>query len=342
MGGTIAGQSQDQRDNVGYRAGELPVAALLPAGVSSLECLAGVEVETLQVAQLDSKDMDHQTWFRLADAVLSACEDESVAGVVITHGTDTLEETAFFLAHLCVPCKPVVMTCAMRPATAISPDGPQNLVDAICVAMDDRAVGVWVVVAGAVHGPSSIVKTHPYRMDAFCSVEGGPVAVVEEGHVRWLHSSVITGAVNGTQPVPVVSRQTCAPDARLLLAELVSVGLPRVEWVVSHAGTSPDVVNVWLATQPDVTAVRGLIVVCTGNGTFHHCLAKPLHLAEAAGLLVRRSTRCHLGQIVVGTASVNWPPATPLDPVKARIALALDIARNDLICGHRADHSKTK
>jgi L-asparaginase len=96
MGGTIAGRSQAQGDNVGYRAGELPVESLLPRGVNDVECLANVQIETRQIAQMDSKDMDHATWFVLARAVLAACADEAVAGIVITHGTDTLEETAFF------------------------------------------------------------------------------------------------------------------------------------------------------------------------------------------------------------------------------------------------------
>jgi L-asparaginase len=189
MGGTIAGRSQAQGDNVGYRAGELPVESLLPRGVNDVECLANVQIETRQIAQMDSKDMDHATWFVLARAVLAACADEAVAGIVITHGTDTLEETAFFLSQLCAPSKPVVLTCAMRPATALSPDGPQNMVDALCVAANPSADGVWVVAAGAVHRPTQVAKVHPYRTDAFSSGETGPVGVVEEGRLRWLHSA---------------------------------------------------------------------------------------------------------------------------------------------------------
>lgn len=334
MGGTIAGRSQVQGDNVGYRAGEVAVDALLPPAVMALPCLAGHRIETRQVAQIDSKDMDHLTWFELADTVLSACADDSVKGIVITHGTDTIEETSFFLAQLCAPRKPVVLTCAMRPASAISPDGPQNLLDAVGVAMDARAAGVWVVTAGEVHAASHVVKVHPYRTDAFSSGEAGPVGLVEEGRVRWLHGDprasvpVASSASSGS----VESTERSAPDARLLLVELVSRGLPRVEWVVSHAGVTPAAVNAWLTTRDDAEPVRGLVLVGTGNGTFHHCLTAPLQAAEAAGVRVWRSTRCTQGQIVLGQASVNWPLATPLDPVKARIALALEIARQDMGC----------
>ncbi len=331
-GGTIAGRSQVQGDNVGYRAGEVAVDALLPPAVMALPCLAGHRIETRQVAQIDSKDMDHLTWFDLADAVLTACADDAVKGMVITHGTDTIEETSFFLAQLCAPQKPVVLTCAMRPATAISPDGPQNLLDALSVAMDARAAGVWVVTSGAVHAASQVVKVHPYRTDSFSSGEAGPVGLVEEGRVRWLH-----GAPSAS--VSIASSASCgavkpiglpALDARSLLSELVSKGLPRVEWVVSHAGVTPAAVNVWLTASDDGQPVRGLVLVGTGNGTFHQCLTAPLQAAEAAGVRVWRSTRCTQGQIVLGQASLNWPLATPLDPVKARIALALEIARQDM------------
>lgn len=318
-GGTIAGRSHAQGDNVGYRAGELPVEGLLPPGVDAVGCLASVQIETRQIAQMDSKDMDHATWLVLAKAVLSACADQAVMGIVITHGTDTLEETAFFLAQLCTPSKPVVLTCAMRPATALSPDGPQNVLDALCVASDSSAAGVWVVVAGVVHGPSQFVKVHPYRTDAFSSGEVGPAGVVEEGCLRWLH------------PVGA-DALALAPDASALLTWLESNGLPRVEWVVSHAGVTSASVSACLSTEGEGAAVRGLVLVCTGNGTFHQCLAKPLRDAEARGVVVRRSTRCTQGKIVLGATSVDWPRAMPLDPVKARIALSLDIARNDWAC----------
>lgn len=333
MGGTIAGRSQAQGDNVGYRAGELPVESLLPRGVNDVECLANVQIETRQIAQMDSKDMDHATWFVLARAVLAACADEAVAGIVITHGTDTLEETAFFLSQLCAPSKPVVLTCAMRPATALSPDGPQNMVDALCVAANPTADGVWVVAAGAVHRPTQVAKVHPYRTDAFSSGETGPVGVVEEGRLRWLHSAgenSFARTPSAAAPRQFEGSSNLGTAANALLARLENNGLPRVEWVVSHAGVTPAAVTTCLMAGGEGGAVRGLVLVCTGNGTFHQCLTKPLRDAEACGVWLRRSTRCAQGSIVVGATSVDWPVAMPLDPVKARIALSLDIARHDL------------
>ena len=109
-------------DGVGYTAAQLSIEDLLAA----VPALKGRRLEALQVAQLDSKDMDFATWQRLAAAVQQHLARPEVAGVVITHGTDTLEETAYFLHRVLAPSKPVVLTAAMRPATALAPDGPQK------------------------------------------------------------------------------------------------------------------------------------------------------------------------------------------------------------------------
>ncbi|WP_372659818.1 asparaginase, partial [Hydrogenophaga sp.] len=133
-------------DNVGYVAGEVGVGDLLAA----VPALAGEALDVEQVAQLDSKDMGFAVWQALAQRVAFHLDRPDVEAVVITHGTDTLEETAFFLQALLQPAKPVVLTCAMRPATALVPDGPQNLLDAVAVARWTGASGVVAVCAGQV------------------------------------------------------------------------------------------------------------------------------------------------------------------------------------------------
>ena len=122
-GGTIASRAADALDNVGYRSAQLGVDDLLrvlPGGVP-------LAVEGEQVAQLDSKDMDHATWQQLLRRVAHHLARPQVQGLVITHGTDTLEETAWLLQRVLAPRKPVVLTAAMRPATSLQADGPQNL-----------------------------------------------------------------------------------------------------------------------------------------------------------------------------------------------------------------------
>ena len=180
-GGTIAGASGSATDNVGYKAGSLSVASL----VKAVPALAAKSLEAEQLAQLDSKDMDHATWARLAKRVREHLDRPEVRGVVITHGTDTLEETAYLLQRVLAPEKPVVLTAAMRPATAIQADGPQNLLDAVAVAESDGVRGVIAVVAGQVWSGLELRKTHSYRLDAFeAGPDAGPLAVVEEGIVR--------------------------------------------------------------------------------------------------------------------------------------------------------------
>src|SRR5205085_6759142 len=141
-------------------------------------------IETEQVAQVDSKDMTLAIWEKLAERCRHHLQRDEVDGIVITHGTDTIEETAFYLHEDLRPNKPVALTCAMRPATALSPDGPQNIVDAITVASHHQARGVLVVCAGVIHDPRYVAKVHHYRLDPFSSGDAGPIGYVEEGEIR--------------------------------------------------------------------------------------------------------------------------------------------------------------
>src|SRR6195952_6022028 len=145
-GGTIAGTASTSTDTTGYTAGALGVEALS----GPVPALAEHRIESESVAAIDSKDMDAATWQRLAARVAWHVARPEVAGVVITHGTDTLEETAYFLHRVLAPSKPVVLTAAMRPASALSADGPANLLDAVTVAGTPGARGVGLVFAGAV------------------------------------------------------------------------------------------------------------------------------------------------------------------------------------------------
>lgn len=319
-GGTIAGKAAVAGDNVGYKAGEVPVEDLLAPLVKVASWMSDWRWEARQIAQLDSKDMDLATWRALAEAVEAAGGDPEVASIVITHGTDTLEETAFFLSQVIQCSKPVVLTCAMRPASALVPDGPQNLLDALAVATNPDAQGVCVVAAGTVHSALSVAKVHTYRVDAFSSGDSGPLASVEEGRVRWFraHPSAQRITVAGIE-------SDAAPNA----AGTHGVGTavwPRVELITSHAGADGAMVHALLQPLAGVSPLAGLVVAGTGNGTVHAALASALEVARAQGVVVWRSTRCAFGQIVPGPDTA-WPPAVPLSPVKARIALALALLR---------------
>jgi L-asparaginase len=296
-GGTIAGASSVAGDNVGYTAAQRSVADLLAA----VPPLAGTPVEAEQVAQLDSKDMDAATWQALARAVARHLARPAVQGIVVTHGTDTLEETAWLLQQVLAPAKPVVLVAAMRPATALAADGPQNLLDAVAVARTPGARGVVAVLAGQVHAADRVRKVHTYRTDAFSSGDAGPLGVVEEGVLRrfadWPAGVALGLDVLDTDPAQ----------------------WPWVEIVTSHAGARGDAVRALVAA-----GVQGLVVAGTGNGSVHRALQQALDQARAAGLPVWPCSRCAGGVLVQAPGAVP-SPAAALSPWQARLALQLQL-----------------
>ena len=295
-GGTIAGTAASATDGVGYSAAQLGVAQL----VAAVPALAALPLECEQVAQLDSKDMDFATWQRLAQRAAFHLARADVAGVVVTHGTDTLEETAYLLHRVLAPHKPLVFTAAMRPATSLLADGPQNLFDAVSVARDAGAHGVLVAVAGRVWAGAEVRKAHSYRLDAFDGGDAGALAVIEEGALRWWRE---TPACDGLG-LPHIARDAAA--------------WPRVEIVLNHAGAGGELVDALVAQR-----VAGIVVAGTGNGTLHHALEAALLRAQAAGVRVLRSTRCAAGPVIGGASSL--PSAAALSPVQARIDLLLQL-----------------
>jgi L-asparaginase len=303
-GGTIAGRAASASDNIGYTAAQVSISELLAAIPGLTE--AGT-VLTEQVAQIDSKDMSFAVWAKLAARVSHYLAQPEVRGIVITHGTDTLEETAFFLQALLAPSKPVVLTCAMRPATALAPDGPQNLLDAVAAARHPGAQGVVAVCAGVIHGAADVQKVHTYRLDPFSSGDAGPIGYVEEGRLRLVRN----------WPQADTER---APGAAGSISSLAGPGaVPRVEIIMNHAGAGGAIVQALQAQ-----GVQGLVVAGTGNGSLHHELEAALLAAQAAGVKVIRASRCFGGR-VLPTPADTIPDSEGLSPVKARVKLVLQL-----------------
>jgi L-asparaginase len=308
-GGTISGRAGAASDNIGYTAGEVGVADLL----QGIDAPPGISLAAEQVAQVDSKDMSFALWRTLAQRCARWLAEPEVAGLVITHGTDTLEETAFFLQSVLAPSKPVVLTCAMRPASALAPDGPQNLRDAIAVAAAPDARGVVAVCAGRVHSAFEVQKVHTYRLDAFDSGDAGPLAYVEEGELRRLRD---------WPPADPAARGSFDRIA-------ATAAWPRVEILLSHAEARGSLVEALLEERRRGGAepVQGIVLAATGNGTLHHALEAAALRAEAEGVAVLRATRCVEGRILP-KPDQRLRDAGALTPVKARIALMLELLAN--------------
>lgn len=326
-GGTIAGKASAAGDNIGYVAGQVDVAYML----EGVDAPTGLVLVAEQIAQLDSKDMDATTWRALALRCAAWLAEADVVGVVVTHGTDTLEETAFFLQCVLAPVKPVVLVSAMRPSTALAPDGPQNLRDAIAVVTTPGARGVCAVAAGVVHGAADVRKVHTYRLDAFDSGDAGALGHVEEGVLRRVREWPTT-----TEHDPDAARRHFERMDRTPTASW-----PRVEIVTSHAGAGGRLIDLLVreaaadALVEGIDRLRGLVIASTGNGTVHRDMEAAALRAQQAGVAVVRATRCANGRIVgpLETEAMHAPPgqagrlrsAGALTPVKARIALMLEL-----------------
>jgi len=295
-GGTIAGTASTATDTTGYRAGALGVDALI-AGVPAL---ADHRLEAESVAAIDSKDMDAATWQRLAGRVAHHVARPEVAGVVITHGTDTLEETAYFLHRVLAPAKPVVLTAAMRPASSLSADGPANLLDAVTVAEMAGARGVSVVFAGAAWGAIGLRKIHTLQTSAFAGSDCGPIARLEGGVIRtfrpWPEAAQALG----------LARIAAAPDT-----------WPRVEIVMNHAGADGRLVDAAVAA-----GAAGLVVAGTGFGTVSARLEAAIARAREAGVRVARASRCAFGPVLPHGAA-DHEAAGELSAMQARVELQL-------------------
>lgn len=307
-GGTIAGQAASASDNIGYTAAQVGIGQLL-SSIPAM-ALAGPLI-TEQVAQVDSKDMSFAIWAQLAGRVNHFLAQPDVQGIVITHGTDTLEETAYFLQAVCQPAKPVVLSCAMRPATALVPDGPQNMLDALAVARHPGAKGVVAVCAGTIHGAFDVQKVHPYKLDAFSSGDAGPIGYVEDARLRLLRNWPLAQEGRAQAAMKTISKLTY-PEK-----------WPRVEIVMSYAGASGVIVEALM-----VQGVQGLVVAATGNGTLHHALEAALLKAQSAGVKVVRATRCGNGKVLSMPCDAI-PDSRGLSPVKARVAMMLDLLESN-------------
>ena len=304
-GGTIAG-AQPDATAAGYKAGSVGVGELL-AAVPQLAAIADIRAE--QVANVGSQNMTHEVWRALALRVDALCQDPSVAGIVITHGTDTLEETAYFLSLVIRHDKPIVLVGAMRPATALGAEGPANLYNAVALARhpDARGRGPLVVMNEDLHYAREIQKTAAAGLCAFASPNRGRAGVMHGGAPQFY------------------SRNTTAhtTESEFSLALLERAGWPRVAIVYAHADLQDDLID-FLAGAAD-----GIVLSGVGDGNATDLAIDGLLRAAASGVAVVRASRTGSGLVArdveLDDAALGFVAARDLNPQKARILLMLGL-----------------
>ena len=307
-GGTIAGVGKNSSATTGYTAGALGIDELLNA-VPEIKKIANVSGE--QICNIDSKDMTDEIWLTLANRINEIFSDGDVDGIVVTHGTDTLEETAYFLNLTIHGDKPVVLTGAMRPATAISADGPMNLLNAVRVAANKNSVGkgVLVVLNDEINSARDVAKTHTLNVATFRNFELGALGYVNGGVPEFYCSTTRRHTIDSEFDVH---------DRK---------NLPLVKIIYGHAGD--DEIFVEAAVNSGAT---GIVYAGTGNGSIPATTEKFLSAAAECGVVIVRSSRVGNGAVIPSKkiyTDEKFLDGDNLTPQKARILLQLALTKTD-------------
>jgi L-asparaginase len=305
-GGTIAGAAASGTQ-AAYKSGAVTIDAML-AAVPGIDDLATIRGE--QVSNVGSQDMSFEIMLKLANRINQIADSGDVDGVVITHGTDTLEETAFFLNLTVKTDKPVVMVGSMRPSTAVSADGPLNLYNAVGVAADPKARGrgVLVVMDDWIHAAHSLTKTSTTAVQTFMSPVRGLVGIASYGKndfyttPSWKHT---------TQSEFDVSKVST---------------LPRVDIIFASVDSSPDLIDASAANGS-----RGIVIAGVGNGNMNKASVSAAANAVKKGVTVVRSSRVVTGNVgrnvELNDDELGFIASDELNPQKARILLMLALTK---------------
>lgn len=302
-GGTIAGQAQDDK-SLGYHAGKTSGEALI-ASVPALKDHANIQVEA--VSQIGSQDMSDKVLLDLAYSIQKAEANPKISGIVITHGTDTMEETAFFLNEVLPHKKPVVLVGAMRPAGYASADGTANLIDAVKVAGSPLAKdrSVMVVMNDTIFAARSVQKMNTTNLEAFQAPNAGPIGMVNNEHVRFYFPA--------------------QPKAQAAFIAPSKAPFPRVDIIYSHVQMDGDLIED--AVQ---RGAKGIILAGVGDGNTSAAALKALQEAQQKGVIVVRSTRISSGfvnrNVEVNDDENHFVVSEDLNPQKSRLLLQILLA----------------
>ena len=305
-GGTIAGAGASA-DRAGYTAGKIPIDDLIGA-IPTVKKIATITGE--QIASVGSQDMSIEIWKKLAIRINEIIAKKEADGIVVTHGTDTQEETSYFL-DLVVPSEmPVVLTGSMRPSTAISADGPKNLYDAITVAINPKSKGRGVLVSfnEGIYDGREVMKMSTTFTNAFGSPNTGAIGHAYDGKVEYYANAVRER--NPASPVTITA----------------TTKFPRVDIVYMYADAPSDMIDMLVAKKVD-----GIVIAGVGNGNFNKTYMDAVKKAVAAGVLVCRASRTPSGRVVlhdeINDDELGTIVSDDLTPQKARILLMLGLMK---------------
>jgi L-asparaginase len=301
-GGTIAGAAATGTQ-AGYTSGAVTIDAMV-AAVPGIKDLANIKGE--QIANVGSQDMSFDIMLKLAKRINELQRQPDVDGIVVTHGTDTMEETAYFLNLVVKGDKPVVMVGSMRPSTAVSADGPLNLYNAVSVARDPNASGrgVLVMMNDWIHGAHSLTKTSTTDVQTFMSPLRGLVGVSAYGtndfynKPSWKHTTASEFDVSNV------------------------TAIPRVDILMAYADMTPDLIDASVKS-----GAKGIVIAGVGNGNMNKVAVEAAARAVKSGVVVVRSSRVPMGKVgrnvELDDDKLGFVASDELNPQKARILLAL-------------------
>lgn len=305
-GGTIAGAGASST-GASYKAGQVGIDVLVKA-VPQLKQIANITEE--QVVKIGSQDMTDSVWLKLAARINELLARKDVDGIVITHGTDTMEETAYFLNLTVKSDKPVVLTGAMRPSTSMSADGPLNLYNAVAVAANPKSInkGIMVVMNGSILGAQGVTKMSTIDVQTFQSPNSGALGYV----------------TNGT---PFFTQTTTKLHTSKSIFDVKGLkSLPKVGIIYSYSNIEPEAINAMINSN-----YKGIIHTGVGNGNIHQNIFNSLITARKKGIQIVRSSRSPIGSTTqvgeVDDSKYGFIASMELNPQKARILLMLALTK---------------
>ncbi|MBD5379690.1 MAG: L-asparaginase 2 [Bacteroides sp.] len=305
-GGTIAGTGVSATQT-NYTAGQVAIGSLLDA-VPEVKKIANVTGE--QIVSIGSQDMNDQVWLTLAKRINELLSSGNVDGIVITHGTDTMEETAYFLNLTVKSDKPVVLTGSMRPSTAMSADGPLNLYNAVVTAAASASKGKGVLIAmnGLILPAHGTMKTNTVDVQTFQAPNSGALGYIFNSQVFYNMNTLKRHTTQSEFDVTNLTR------------------LPKVGIVYSYSNVEPDVMDPFLSND-----YQGIVHAGVGNGNIHKNLFPKLEEARKKGIVVVRSSRVPTGPVTlddeVDDDKYTFVASQELNPQKARVLLMLALTK---------------